>query len=404
MKDENQYKVEWSKTVASIKEKNISFKELDYFLDLAENNFGLDTFSSVHPKVIFCGHGFPDEIVKAMGLTPLYFLGGSFESTKYQEEILPRDADDVTRSFVGVLKDKGMALTKDDVVILPVYNDSMKKLPAILSDFVTVMSYEVPPEKNNPLYVKRFTEEVVRVTKELENHFKKKVSRKELKAQCEISKNAGLAWKKFEGLYKKDWCTISFSAMLVVAASLHCCRDKKEWESHLNLLSEEILQHEKNQSGKQCPSVLLFGSPIYAPDYKTPFIFEEMNLKVKQIIHPDVVHITALCNFDAASASVKKLAGCYFEKDISPAYIRNTTLSDSVVAALKENNPDGIVVHILKGHIEYDFEMARIEKMIPECSIPVMRLETMYNHQDIEQLRLRLEAFSEMLGKKTRVS
>ena len=29
---------------------------------------------------------------------------------------------------------------------------------------------------------------------------------------------------------------------------------------------------------------------------------------------------------------------------------------------VKEHNPDGIVCHILKGQIEYDFELPRIEK------------------------------------------
>ena len=35
--------------------------------------------------------------------------------------------------------------------------------------------------------------------------------------------------------------------------------------------------------------------------------------------------------------------------------------------------------------------------MLSEYGIPVFRLETDYQYQDVEQLRIRMEAFSEML-------
>lgn len=56
-----------------------------------------------------------------------------------------------------------------------------------------------------------------------------------------------------------------------------------------------------------------------------------------------------------------------------------------------------MVYHVLKGQIEYDFELERFETLFAEYDIPVFRLETDYQYQDIEQLRIRLEAFSEML-------
>jgi benzoyl-CoA reductase/2-hydroxyglutaryl-CoA dehydratase subunit BcrC/BadD/HgdB len=52
---------------------------------------------------------------------------------------------------------------------------------------------------------------------------------------------------------------------------------------------------------------------------------------------------------------------------------------------------------VLKGQIEYDFELERLESQCEQRNIPVFRLETDYNQQDVEQLRIRMEAFSEML-------
>lgn len=66
--------------------------------------------------------------------------------------------------------------------------------------------------------------------------------------------------------------------------------------------------------------------------------------------------------------------------------------------ALDNNQIRGIIAHILKGQIEYDYEFKNIERLITDYKIPMNRIETVYNYQDIEQLRLRLEAFSEMLN------
>jgi benzoyl-CoA reductase/2-hydroxyglutaryl-CoA dehydratase subunit BcrC/BadD/HgdB len=59
---------------------------------------------------------------------------------------------------------------------------------------------------------------------------------------------------------------------------------------------------------------------------------------------------------------------------------------------------DGIIYHVLKGCVSYDFELSRVEKTMKERDIPVLRIETDYNPEDIEQLRTRIEAFVEVLG------
>lgn len=58
---------------------------------------------------------------------------------------------------------------------------------------------------------------------------------------------------------------------------------------------------------------------------------------------------------------------------------------------------NGVVYHVLKGQIEYDFELERFESLFSEHDLPMVRLETDYNAQDIEPLRLRVEAFAEII-------
>ena len=61
---------------------------------------------------------------------------------------------------------------------------------------------------------------------------------------------------------------------------------------------------------------------------------------------------------------------------------------------------EGVVFHVLKGQIGQDFELAYYEELFEQTGIPVFRLETDYQYQDVEQLRIRIEAFTEMLNQK----
>ena len=51
----------------------------------------------------------------------------------------------------------------------------------------------------------------------------------------------------------------------------------------------------------------------------------------------------------------------------------------------------------MRGCLVYDFEYKTIEEELGKLDIPVIRLESDYNEEDIEQLRIRIEAFIELI-------
>jgi len=95
---------------------------------------------------------------------------------------------------------------------------------------------------------------------------------------------------------------------------------------------------------------------------------------------------------------VSSVAASLLAGECSGAYIDNDVLLEEVVSLVRRKRPDGIIWHILKGQVEYDFELLRAERTLEEMGVCVFRLETDYQYQDIEQLRVRIEAFSELLG------
>ena len=101
--------------------------------------------------------------------------------------------------------------------------------------------------------------------------------------------------------------------------------------------------------------------------------------------------------FASADALLQQIAQTHLKTISSGARVSNDGWYSYFKYLVKRLHPDGIVCHILKGQIEYDFELPRIERAAEKLDIPVFRLETDYQYQDMEQLRIRMEAFGEML-------
>lgn len=398
-----EYASEWLETLEVLKKRNGEFRELNYFIDLARRRFDFSAASSVRSRVFLLGHCFPEEIIRGLGETPCYLLGGSFIASQTAEDIVPRDTDSAVKSVLGMLENSEGLLAERSVLLLPLVSDSMKKLPALLrerlGDAVKVIPFEVPSDKEDPLYRKRYRDEVFRVTSETEQYLRRRLSGRALRAQCQSAERAARSWERFCRVVAEKGNALSGSAMMLIADSYHWCGDKDEWSCRLELLATEVRLHKSGSSdGIFRPSVMLLGSPIYAPNYKVPFLIEEMGLELSAVIHPEMVHIGLAKSVKGSrNEMISRLAARYLERDMSTAFVHNTVITEEMEEILRKNAVDGVVVHILKGQIEYDFELNRMEKQIDQHQLPIFRLETDYHYQDVEQLRIRLEAFSEML-------
>lgn len=146
---------------------------------------------------------------------------------------------------------------------------------------------------------------------------------------------------------------------------------------------------------------MLLGSPALFPNYKVPFLVSDSGLEISEAASYLSMKSFVIYNgkelWGMRDRLIKNIASKWLAYDSSPAYIKNDALFDYVSWFIKNEKIEGVIYHVLKGQIEYDFELERFENMLAEYGIPVFRLETDYQYQDVEQLRIRMEAFSEML-------
>ena len=339
-------------------------------------------------KVAVLGTSLPDEIFLAFGISPIRLLGGSRKMTEVSDGDLPRDADAVTRAAYGMLADIGDDRT---LTVIPLVNDNSRKVAYLLKhEGKNVYTVTVPPVKNTDT-LEEWKHQLELLIEKLSAHTGRHYTEKKLKKAGKATAEAKKQLRIFELLADKRRADISGIYRVFLPFCFYYAEDYEVWARHLLELNKRIAGiREDKEAGTS--EVLLMGSPVYFPNYKIPFLLQEAGVSFNgNFIVPDIVK-----PYDGTKG-FEDLCRKSFANDNSSAYVRNSTLYVRVSAYLKSHPVKGVVYHVLKGQIEYDFELGRLEKLFSEYGIPVIRLETDYSNQDVEQLRLRIEAFSEML-------
>lgn len=385
MKSENLFDLEYQETIQILKEKN-KLKEFEYFLNLSKEK-SMYLKDDKKPRVIMFSHSFPDEIVRALGANPCYVFGGSFSSAQFENVFLPKDSNDQAKSILGILKSKFFNLNRDDVVLIPYSNDNYKLIESSIRDITTVIGYDVPNDNNDDLSIKKYVIEIKRVTHELCKNLRKHIYHYKLRKEFIKSKEASFAFCELENLYNNNQSVLSLSGFVFVMNTYYMSEDKIDWINHVKKLITEL----KN-TGKEVKNsgdfVAIAGSPIYPPNYKILFELENLNINVRKVFHKDSEYIK-MFGQDIKRINLEKLVKLYLCHDVDEKLMKQLTNDEKF---------KGIIYHIIKGESQFVYNYYKIQDEFNKLNYPVIKVETVYDYEDIEQIRLRLEAFSEILN------
>ena len=423
------YKKEILSTLDQLWKDNGQIKGFRYFADIAYKFYLLDTSAELCPDVVVLGTGIPEALLRASPVRYRYLLGGSHTMTTLSDELVPRDTDPVSRSILGAICASSAGHTQGanhvpsvdhapradntpvgmrfnrSLFLIPISSDSMRKIAYLLKeDGYKTFTLDVPPVHSDPRSIARWETQLLRMMDAVVEHTHKRISLRRIRKAV---RSVTLArYRLDEFLHETDpadGCpVITGAGKMLIQNSYYYADDLEAWGSHLKELQREIrhLQSPRRTTDDR-PKILLTGSPVFFPNYKIPFLIEDVGLSIQEHIDESTVRQAALLSpktLRTTKQAVHAIADSTFRHEASAAFTSNDALMAAVGRALRSGQIEGIVFHILKGQIEYDFEMARMEEMFEYYDIPVFRLETDYQDHDIEQLRIRLEAFREMLS------
>lgn len=403
----NAFKNEAIETINRIETENSNLFELKWFPDTASMRFKSDYLNNVRPQVIVLGNDIPAEIIYAVCDNPFYILGGSLGTAHWADELTPRDTDPFSRSSLGWLINPEFDIANDALIVTAVSSDSRRKLISILQKAGRkVAAMDIPPMSatlNNTNYYK---DQLITLAEKIGKHTGKHLTGRNLRNAVKKVVRAHRFWHRFQTIAHTASGFISDEAVLLVNQCMYFADSLDEWMIHVSRLIGELdeLSRRFVLTQKDQPKVIVLGSPIVFPNYKVLQLISAAGMRIAAVadslsLEADLV-ISGSKRLISSERLLDQIVSDHLRATSSGARVNNEGLYSYFLHLVRELHPDGIVCHILKGQIEYDFELPYIEKTAEEADIPVFRLETDYQYQDVEQLRIRMEAFGEMLTQK----
>ena len=401
--EHNAFLNEALETLNRIYKENKHLTQLRWFLETALQRFNKGYLNSRSPRVIVLGDDIPSEVLYAVCDDPFYVLGGSLGTAHWADELTPRDTDPFSRSSLGWLLNPAFDLTENALIVTAVSSDSRRKLISVLQNSgKKTAALDIPPNRTSNA-VRYYKEQLIQLAETIGKHTGKHLTAGNLKRAVKRTDHMRRARQRFLATAHSSGGVISDEAVFLANQCLYFADDLEKWRDHIDLLGDELEQlcNRYALPKKDRPKVMILGSPVVFPNYKVPQLITSAGMDITAIADSlslgASVAVPKTGAFVSADSLLQKIAQTHLKMVSSGAKVSNEGLYAYFMHLVRQLHPDGIVCHILKGQIEYDFELPRIEKAAEELDIPVFRLETDYQYQDMEQLRIRMEAFGEML-------
>lgn len=378
--------------------------ETKWFLNCLYRGFSPKLLAREKPEIILLGEDIPWELAKAAGARTRVILGGSLETTHWSDAMLPRDADPISRSACGWLLNPYFSLAENAVVLTALTSDSRRKLTGLMRDNgINILAVDLPPMWYRLAWQEAWVDGMTRVVRAIEEHTDKTITRRALAeaiGQHERVRTGVVAFRR-ASIAAKD--TITPALRQLILESFWVVPNTNEWLMRLKRLTTVLRETARHHAkpAEEHPRVIIAGSPVIFPNEKLPLLLESAGLELADTVDSISAQLETpapeLPRFGGVTGILLQMAECRLPRDASGAWTINHGLLDGLKRKLDEQRVDGVVYHVLKGQIELDFELPRVEALCERYGIPVFRLETDYQMQDVEQLRIRMEAFAEML-------
>ena len=394
------YENEYTETLNRIFSRQRELPEIGYFLDTeyvwAKNR--------CRPQAVILGTAIPEELVYACGAVPYHLIGGSLASTLWSDELVPRDTDPVSRSILGYIHQPKGADFSDTLFIIPLVSDSMRKIAYQLkSEGRKLCLVDIPPDRGDCKATEKWCRQMLDMMKAVSEHTGARITRSAVISAAQRVSKARYALNAFLNVSRDRPNLISDTLRMMICDSCYRTFSIDEWTFRLQMLTAKTAEFAKRFAyfGQSRPKVMVMGSPIVFPNYKIPFLIDDVGLELTEAVDGSSLKRYLLHGRKdlrgGRDSIIRSIASRAYERDASPAFVSNDALYGYMCCRVQMGDIEGVVYHVLKGQIEQDFELERFETLFAKYGIPVFRLETDYQYQDIEQLRIRLEAFSEML-------
>ncbi len=365
-----------------------------------KNAINLEKIKKEGTKVVgqYCLYT-PTEIAVAAGAISVSLCGTKNDSVAAAEEVLPRGLCPLIKSSFGFsLLDSCAYLSASDIVVADSTCDGKKKMYEFLQERVPLMLLQLP-QKQDEKALAYWEDELKLYIKRLEKDFNVEITEEKLRNAIALINKERKAIKEVMDLAQMKPSPITGMELLELIFKSAFLVDKEFAINCLENIAKEI--REKVEAGESCnsinaPRILLSGVPVGMGSHKVINLIEQCGGSVVCLDNCSGYKKTRI-KIDENAEPIHALAKGYLDVPcavMSPNPLRYKALEEMA----KDFSVDAIIDLTWHGCQTYETESSRIKKYVKEeLELPFLHIESDYSESDTEQLKVRIEAFLEMI-------
>jgi benzoyl-CoA reductase/2-hydroxyglutaryl-CoA dehydratase subunit BcrC/BadD/HgdB len=341
----------------------------------------------------------PAELVVAAGAIAVSLCGTRQDTIPVAEQYLPRSICPLIKSSFGAaVSDSCPFFHFADLVVAETTCDGKKKMYELLGEMKPLLLLQLPQTQEGDEALAYWRCELERFRQRLEGELGVTIDDDGLRAAIRLLNRERRALKALQDVCRAEPSPISGRDLLLALHSRGFCLDREEAIGLLEQLTgelEELASDGISPFASGTPRILLTGVPIGIGSDKVLRLLEESGASVVCLESCGAYKKVELV--DEEGDPLDALARRYLQVPCS-CMSPNSGRLELVTRLAREFAVDGVVDLTWQGCHTYNIESYALKRHLQrETGLPFLQLETDYSPSDTEQLKVRIEAFLELL-------
>jgi len=345
----------------------------------------------------------PEEIVRAAGATMVGLCTGAEFATEEAERLLPRNTCALIKSAFGFKLGKVCPYIEAcDLIVGENTCDGKKKsyeqLGKLLGKLYVMDLPQMKTEQGRAL----LKSEYLRFMDRMETLTGNTIDAEALRRGISITNRKRSAVHRLNSLRAADPAPISgLDALLVNQVFFY--DEPGRFSDSVEKIADEVEARLGKGEGvfpKGTPRILMSGCPMAVPNWKVPWIVETSGAVIvgeESCVGERGTRNLTPDNNGSIDAVLENIVNRYFNIDCA-IFTPNEDRLNHIVKMYEQYHATGVIHYSLQFCQPYQIESMSVEAELEERGIPVLRLETDYSMEDVEQLRTRIQAFIERIS------
>jgi benzoyl-CoA reductase/2-hydroxyglutaryl-CoA dehydratase subunit BcrC/BadD/HgdB len=348
----------------------------------------------------FPGNYVPVEIIHAAGAIPIcLFQGGDSASVNVSSSLIPEHFCPFARAQIGeTILNKNPYYQMIDLLVTPTTCQHLRKVAEILEyyDNIEIFKLGVPHEYDNDIGLEYFAHNLLKLQRRLQQITGNKINFEQIYSSTNLYNTIRRLLRKISLMRRSSPPALSGSQFIKLNHASFFIPP----ETMINILQStyENIERKQRLEKQTAPRILLMGPNVAHGDYKVLELIEDTgaDIVVEEVCEgvrdywQDIV---------IARNPVQSLAESYLQHKPPCAFMWRSTRNRFTFAQnlITDFNVSGIIWYQLLCCETYDAESFYFGIKLENLKLPMLTLESDYTISNHAPLKIRIDAFVEMI-------